>query len=999
MTGESGQPHEDLVRAQQTVADLEAALDRERARSDEWRRMAEERRVAAERLRQHPLFKVAVPVARVVLPPANRLSARLGEAARRGKRSVGRARGIHRSVGARHREGELRRAVHALPPVAHQDSRLVSVVILTRDGIENLRRLLPALRETSGCSIEVLVVDNGSGQATRNWLSEQSDIRIVRSEVNLSYSAANNLGAQHASGDALCFLNDDTEPVGSGWLLQMLRALEGDVVAVGAQLVYPRHRMTGSARSMSVQHLGIDLVPSHGGPPEAVNRGVGHVPDPSLSPFETAAVTGACLLVDKMSFLAVGGFDGRYSYGSEDVDLCWSLRKRGGRVVTAPGAVLLHYEGATRHRADPAVLRKRQARNRSALAERYGPDMRRALDRDRLSGDLSLTSHRFHIAITVTRDDERAGYGDWYTAHELGQALSSLGWRVSYVERYRDAWYELPEGVDALLVLIDTYDLRRIPDGVLRIAWVRNWAERWTSHAWFDDYDVVLASSAGTANVVAEDSRQRPVVFPLATNAERFTPGTGARRGVVFTGNYWAKGRRASDFLGATDDLIVFGRGWESVPEVLPFWRGERPYSELPDVYRSAAVVLDHAADHTMRDGSLNSRVFDAIAAGAVPVTNQAAGIDILGEDLPVYDSAPDLREVLERLSADPDETAARVARMQRTVLTRHTYAVRARELQALLLEVSERPRIALVTGAPDREAAPKWGDWHLATDMRRALTRHDTTVTVHTLIDEDVRKARGADVLIHLRGRGDVAPAEGQFTVIWCISHPEDLTPEACDAADLVLLASHTDFVTDVRSRTSTDVGVLLQATDVQRFRPRPAVPRYRHEVAFVGNSRFARRPVIEHALAEGLRPAVYGANWERFLPADMVLAEHIPNDNLADVYSSISVLLNDHWEGMRVCGMASNRLFDAMACGTVVVSDDLPGLGELFDGGVVTYSDPPDLKRKVESLLNDPEERRRRAARGRAAVLASHTFEHRAEQLLDLLLPRLAAARVGGS
>jgi GT2 family glycosyltransferase/spore maturation protein CgeB len=983
----------DLEQAKEEIAGLQSSLERERLRSDEWRRMAEERRVAAERLRQQPLVKLVLPVARAVLPVASRLADRGGEATRRTKRSLGRARTLRRRLGARHREQELLGAVRALPDVEHEDQRLVSVVILTRDGVDNLRRLLPALRATaSDCFIEILVLDNGSDQQTRAWLAEQQDITVVRSETNLSYSAANNLAAQHASGEVFCFLNDDVEPVSHGWLLRMLKALQGEVVAVGAQLVYPRRGLTGHAVPISVQHLGIDLIPSAGGPPLALNRGAVGLPDPSLPPFEAAAVTGACLVVRTESFWAVGGFDPRYTYGSEDVDLCWALREGGGRIIVVPQAVLLHYEGATRHRADPAVLRERQSRNRDALAERFGPAMRRALDEDRLSGRLKLTAHRFHVAITVTRDDETAGYGDWYTAHELGQELEALGWRVSYVERYQDTWYDLPAGIDALLVLIDTYDLRRLPEGVLRIAWIRNWAERWTSHPWFEEYDAVLASSSGTIDMIVERSAQRPVIFPLATNAGRFTPGTGARDGVVFAGNNWGHGRRPRDFLGATDDLVVLGRGWETVPEVLPFWRGERRYKELPEVYRSAAAVLDHAADHTLQEGSLNSRVFDAIAAGAVPVTNQSAGRDLFGPDLPVYDSASSLRAVLAELADDPVGTAARVRRLRREVLTHHTYAVRARQLQSLLQDMCQRPRFALVTGVPAPEVAATWGDWHFAHDMGRALKAHDVKVTVHTLADADVRRARAADVLVHLRGRGEVPPGEGQLSVIWCISHPEDLSPEACDRADLVLVASHTDFVADLQSRTRTEVAALLQATDPKRFHPHPPLSKYEHPVAFVGNSRFVRRPVVEHALTAGLDLAVYGANWERFLPADAVRAVHIPNDELSQLYSSVSVLLNDHWEGMRVCGMASNRIFDALACGTVVVSDELPGVEELFDGGVLTYKGPSDLRRTVEALLMDEGERRRRAERGRAAVIAAHTFEHRAVQLLDLVTPRLS-------
>lgn len=819
----------DLRRAQAQLLALQSALERERRRADEWRRIAEERRLAAERLRQHPVVKVVLPVARRVLPAVGRLGDRAALSTRRTKRSLGRLRGIPHRIGADAREKELLLSVSRLPSVSVEDRRVVSIVILTRDGIANLKRLLPALRSrTLHPHVEVVIIDNGSEEATRSWLAGQQGVTVVRSETNLSYSAANNLGARHSSGQALCFLNDDTEPLAHGWLSRMLAALEQDVVAVGAQLVYPRQKLfSGRVRDITVQHRGVDLVPAGSGPPRAVNRGVGGRPEVLQPPFEVAAVTGACMLVDTAAFWEVGGFDERYHYGSEDVDLCWTLRESGGRVVVVPDAVLFHYEGATRHRDDPARLRRRQEANRTALSERYGPAMRRALELDRLTAALHLTSLPFHVAVMALgeADGEPESRGA-----ELGivRALESLGWRVSYVRGSSASDAQLAAGADAVVVLASTFDVRKLSDDVVRIAWVRGSSEKWLAQPWFDDYDVVLVPTSA---------------------------------------------------LEQYDDC-------------------DSPADQMP-----------------------------------------------------------------------------------------------ARQLREALLARNDAPRIALVTGVPHRDARVKWGDWQLALGMSRALRARSVVVTVHTMDSEDIRRARSADALVHLQGRGHVPPAEGQISVIWSISHPEELTPERCDAADLVLVASHTEFPADLRARTTTDVGVLLQATDAQRFTPRSPVPRYDHEVAFVGNSRFVRRPVVDDALAAGLQPAVYGANWERFLPAGLVVSEHIPNEQLPEVYSSVHILLNDHWEGMRVCGMASNRLFDALACGTVVISDELPGLEELFDGGVLTYRDVPDLRRKVQDVLADPEGYTRRAARGRAAVLAAHTFDHRAQELLDALLHRLAA------
>ena len=81
------------------------------------------------------------------------------------------------------------------------------------------------------------------------------------------------------------------------------------------------------------------------------------------------------------------------------------------------------------------------------------------------------------------------------------------------------------------------------------------------------------------------------------------------------------------------------------------------------------------------------------------------------------------------------------------------------------------------------------------------------------------------------------------------------------------------------------------------------------------------------------------------------------------------------------------SNRVFDALACEALVVSDHLPEIVERFGDAVVTYRTPQDLHAQLDALLADPEQRAERAARGRALVLAEHTFRHRVDALLAAL------------
>jgi glycosyltransferase involved in cell wall biosynthesis len=307
-----------------------------------------------------------------------------------------------------------------------------------------------------------------------------------------------------------------------------------------------------------------------------------------------------------------------------------------------------------------------------------------------------------------------------------------------------------------------------------------------------------------------------------------------------------------------------------------------------------------------------------------------------------------------------------------------------------LMREASPLPegklRIVLTVAAPSEKVAARWGDWHLARAFAAAIRRHGHVVRVQTFDHVDDLAGRACDVHCVVRGLRRVRRTSGQAHVIWVISHPEDIEAAECDEADLVLVAS-ARFAESLRRRTHTPVEVMLQATDVTRFHPVPVDPRHAHDVAIVAKSRNVFRPAVADALAAGVRPAIYGSGWEPFVDPALVVCEYVANEELATVYSSVGVLLNDHWQTMRAEGFVSNRLFDALACGTPVISEDLPEIAELFDGAVLTYHDADELRALIASTLAGPVGARERAARGGELVRHHHTFDHRAEQFLDAL------------
>lgn len=313
-----------------------------------------------------------------------------------------------------------------------------------------------------------------------------------------------------------------------------------------------------------------------------------------------------------------------------------------------------------------------------------------------------------------------------------------------------------------------------------------------------------------------------------------------------------------------------------------------------------------------------------------------------------------------------------------------------AAALRDALLGWCAATRISLTVATPSWAVAEWWGDTHYGRALQRQLERRGHPTRLY-LRDEHAAAHRvRADVAVHLFGLAAPRPHPEQTSVLWVISHPELVDGQRCSGYNLVLVASER-FAARLTPLVDAPVLPMAQATDAERFRPEPTGPA--HDLLFVGNSRRTRRTIIDDLTPTAHDLAVYGADWT----PDLLDPRHlrgpvVPNAELHRYYSSARIVLNDHWPEMAAAGFVSNRIYDALATGTLVVSDPVDGIERQFDGAVVTYRDRDDLRRQVARYLADERARRERAARGRQVVLERHTFAHRVDRLLELLAPYLA-------
>lgn len=297
------------------------------------------------------------------------------------------------------------------------------------------------------------------------------------------------------------------------------------------------------------------------------------------------------------------------------------------------------------------------------------------------------------------------------------------------------------------------------------------------------------------------------------------------------------------------------------------------------------------------------------------------------------------------------------------------------------------RPRVGIRTCVPDLGRAPLWGDTHFAASLRAALARRGLASAVHILPEWDGPDAHTFDLVVHLRGLAAYRPRPGATNVLWVISHADAVTDDELDAYDLVLVASR-HYAQVLAARTATPVEVMHQATDVRRFHPTPRRP---HQAAggvvVAQNARWPARRGPRWLLELGVDFSLYGSNWEGFPEERHLVASWVPNDELCEVYAQADVVVADQWDHMAREGFVANRLFDVAAAGGFVVSDDGPGVREVFGDLVPTYASRDELRDVLDHYRRRPGERDRLAQRAMALVRRDHSFDARVDHLLDLL------------
>ncbi|MFZ0249868.1 MAG: glycosyltransferase [Acidimicrobiales bacterium] len=241
-----------------------------------------------------------------------------------------------------------------------------TIVIPAWNAWEYTERCLRSLRPTLGPGDRVVVVDNGSTDATRESLAAYPWVDVIANGENKGFGRACNQGAAEAVGAVVVFLNSDTI-VPAGWLDELVAPFErGDVGAVG-----PRSdNVSGRQETPSVPDPQADpgAFSAFAEQWRARHRG---------QTSEASRLIGFCLAVRTSAFRALGGFDERFEVGGfEDDDLCRRLLEAGHQLLIAH-ASFVHHHGHASFDANDVDWRVTQGENRIRFEEKWGADVLR----------------------------------------------------------------------------------------------------------------------------------------------------------------------------------------------------------------------------------------------------------------------------------------------------------------------------------------------------------------------------------------------------------------------------------------------------------------------------------------------------------------------------------------------------------------------------------------------------------------------------------------------
>ena len=223
---------------------------------------------------------------------------------------------------------------------------LVSIIISNKDSFQDLKKCIESIfSESTYRNFEIIIAthDSTSKKAIKYYdeLKKYPNVKIVKWDGELNYSAINNFAFQYANGKYTVFMHNDIKIITKSWLEEMIGYMQReDVGVVGAKLYYSNN---------TIEHAGIII---------GINGSTGHSHRnfyrndmgyfAKLSTIQNfSAVTSACLMVKSSLFKNIGGFNEHLKFELYDVDLCLRIRENDKLIIFTPFVEMFHCQSTS----------------------------------------------------------------------------------------------------------------------------------------------------------------------------------------------------------------------------------------------------------------------------------------------------------------------------------------------------------------------------------------------------------------------------------------------------------------------------------------------------------------------------------------------------------------------------------------------------------------------------------------------------------------------------
>lgn len=217
----------------------------------------------------------------------------------------------------------------------------LSIIIVTWNTVQITLKCVQTINKFLD-NPEIIIVDNGSKDNTVELLSKEKNVKVVENHANLGFAKANNIGLHYASHKYILFMNSDIELIDNS-INDLFKYFQdkNKIGIIGPKFlnpdlteqasVFPKQSAINAFREFYLNQK---------------NSYSKYTPN-TEKPIKVWAISGGCILTRKSFFTSIGGWNEKYFFYFEDMDLCRKINKIGKNVIYYPSCKIIHRHGAS----------------------------------------------------------------------------------------------------------------------------------------------------------------------------------------------------------------------------------------------------------------------------------------------------------------------------------------------------------------------------------------------------------------------------------------------------------------------------------------------------------------------------------------------------------------------------------------------------------------------------------------------------------------------------